>query len=67
MSQEERDLLIRIDTNLINLVREFKGHVLLDDERYKEIKNDDGFQNRVIWMGFGALAVLQIVIHLIIK
>lgn len=62
----ERDrLLERIDTNLVNFLREFKEHVELDNERYREIKRNIAFQDRVIYMGLGAVAILDLIAKVI--
>lgn len=65
MSQDsDHDLLIRINENLINalrsqtaLEREFRRHEESDQKNFS-------FLNRTIWMGLGAVALLQVIFGL---
>lgn len=62
MSKEDRDLLIRMDQNLINLVETFKQHIEDDKRVFKRQSDDIDWLKKITYMGLGGLAVLQVVI-----
>jgi len=64
MSKEDRDLLIRMDQNLINLVETFKQHLEDDKRVFKRHSEDIDWLKKLTYMGIGGLAVLQILIGL---
>ena len=65
MNQDERDMLIRIDQNLINLNNIYLKHVRDDEEKFDKLFKNDELQNRVIWGVGGALVVLNILLKFI--
>ena len=65
MNQDERDMLIRIDQNLINLNNIYLKHVRDDEEKFGKLFKNDELQNRVIWGVGGALVVLNILLKFI--
>ena len=64
MSNEDRDLLIRMDQNLINLVETFKYHLEEDKRMFRKQTDDIDWLKKITYMGLGGLAVLQVVIGL---
>ena len=60
MIQEERDLLIRIDTNLTNMTHTMDAHILTDASSFKEINNKIGWLQKIVFMGLGALALMKL-------
>lgn len=60
MSQEERDLLIRIDANLTNMTTTMNAHILADVNAFNEINSKIGWLQKIVFMGLGALALLKI-------
>ena len=65
MSSEDRDLLIRMDQNLIHLVETLKQHIADDKIVFRRQTDDIDWLKKVTYMGLGGLAVLQVVIGLI--
>jgi len=60
MSQEERDLLIRIDTNLSNLITNFNTHIQVDSLSFKEVNSKIGWLQKIAFMGLGALGLMKL-------
>ena len=61
LNNNDRDLFIRMSQNLENHLSNFKLH-LIDDE---EVKKKVEYLEKVVWMGMGALAVLNIFLKFI--
>lgn len=61
MSQEERDLLIRIDANLTHLTSEMKAHIIADSNAFEKINSKIGWLQKIVFMGLGALAILKLI------
>ena len=70
MSPEEREILIRVDTNVKHMMQEFLGHVKHDNERFEKhdirINKLAGRQNWMLGIGAGIVGVVG-VIGLILK
>ncbi len=67
MNQDDRDLIIRMDQNLINLIRWTENHANEDSDMFTEIKKDNEFSKKVLYMGIGGLFVLQVALKLFFK
>jgi hypothetical protein len=67
MSQEERDLLIRIDENLKNLIQIFEDHTKSDSSIFMKQANAIENLNKIVFIGIGGIGVLQIVLKLFLK
>ena len=62
MNQDERDLLIRIDQNVDNLINRFENHTETDVKTFGEHSDRLKILERAIWLGMGGLALLQFII-----
>jgi len=62
MSQEERDLLIRIDANLKNLVDNFTLHTATDLANFKKQGTDIDWLKKVTYMGMGGLIIINLIL-----
>ena len=62
MSQEERDLLIRIDTNLKNLVDKFTEHIDADNMNFSKQSIDIEWLKKTTYMGLGALIIINVIL-----
>lgn len=67
MNHEERDLLIRIDSNLINLIGRFDNHVIDDKVAFKKNSDEIDFLKKITYMGLGILIVVNLALKLLIK
>ena len=65
MNGEDHDLLIKINQNIDNLLSNFNVHVAQDSIDLKETKGRLGGLEKIVWMGMGALAVLNIILKLV--
>ena len=65
MSQEERDLLIRIDANLKNLVDNFTLHTATDLANFKKQGSDIEWLKKTVWMGLGAITIVNIMLKFV--
>ena len=63
----DRDMLIRIDANLSNLLETFKQHIL--DDKVSFNQQDTRIKNleKAYWIGIGIIVVLNIFFKVIIK
>lgn len=59
MNLDERDMLIRIDENLIHLKEWSEGHEKKDDNRFQELRTQVGWMTKILFMGLGAFAVIK--------
>ena len=64
MDNEDHDLLIKIESNLDNLVSNFFTYCKTVDTRFKDHNGRIRLLERAIWVGFGVVIVLQIVVPL---
>ena len=65
MNGEDHDLLIKINQNTENLLMNFQHHVIQDASDLKETKLRISGLERIVWMGMGALAVLNIILKMV--
>ena len=61
MSQEERDILIRLDQNVTNLIQTVKDHVDTDKASFKEQGGRIKVIERIMYMGLGMLTLIQFI------
>ena len=59
MKEDERDLLIRVDKNLSNLILRFGNHAESDDKRFTEFTGRLKVIERITYLGLGGLAVIE--------
>ena len=59
MNQEERDLLIRVDQNVRNLLDTFASHEKKDIDYQSETNRRLSSIERIMFLGIGGLAVIQ--------
>ena len=64
MTQEERDLLIRIDEKLDNIQIVFEKHCNLDEQKFNDLNRRVAIVERAIWLGAGGLGMLQVILKL---
>ncbi len=64
MSGDDHDLLIKINQNIENLLTNFQTHCISDMSTFKESKARISNLERIVWMGLGALAVLNILLKI---
>lgn len=62
MNQEERERLIRIDENMIHIKEWSTKHDLSDDSRFKEVKTQIGWMQKIIFMGIGIVFFIKLFI-----
>lgn len=69
MDTEHRDLLIRIDANVSNLVSNFEKHLVDDDRRHQEnltkfdkLKVSQEFSSKIIYGIVGAFIFLEFLV-----
>ncbi len=60
MSGDERDLLIRIDTNLTNHIAVMATHVIDDNIKFNEVKKDLAFNNKILYGALGIIAFIEL-------
>ena len=65
MNQEDRDLLIRMDTNLTNLTLLMNNHIMDDRSVFKKQNDDIDWLKKITYMGMGMLIILNIALKLI--
>lgn len=65
MNQEERDILIRLDQNVTNLVKTLEIHIKSDFDCFKEQGGRIKVLERVIWMGFGVIGFISIILKFV--
>lgn len=68
----DHDLLTRIDVNLSNFIKAFDNHIIDDDIRFNDLKeqlkeNNKNIQflNNRYWMIIGALILVEIILRFI--
>ena len=59
MSSEEHDILIRVDTNIKNLMSRIDKHVEDDAKFHEKIEVRVKMVERIVFLGLGGLAVIQ--------
>lgn len=65
MNNEDHDLLIKINQNIENLLTNFNLHVQSDNVTFREIKARTINLERIVWMGLGALAILNVFLKVV--
>lgn len=63
MRQDERDLLIKIDVNLSNLIENVRVHVVADAKAFEKAETKIGLLQKIVFMGLGAFGLLQIILR----
>lgn len=63
MTQEERDLLIRMDEKLTNFINAYHGQRDEEDKRYESLNGRVKVTERVVYMGLGAVTLLQFIMR----
>lgn len=58
-NQDERDRLIRIDTNLENLIKSVECHVVADAKAFEKSDNKIGWLQKITFMGLGIIAFIK--------
>jgi len=64
MNQEDHDLLTQIANDVKHLVKNFDKHIQEDKESFKSQGNDIKWNSKIIWMGLGALALIQFLVNI---
>lgn len=59
MSQEDHDILTRIDENMIHIKAWAEKHDALDDDRFKEVKAQVGWIQKMIYGVLGIIAFIK--------
>ncbi|UOF78260.1 hypothetical protein [Caudoviricetes sp.] len=61
----ERDrLIIEMHSDLKHLVKNFDGHILLDDKRQQEITQKIDFHQRIVYGGIGIVVAIEFAMRL---
>ena len=58
-----RDLLIRIDEKVSNLIDNYSKHEEEDKIRFGRIETKQESHSKFIWIAVGGISVLQVVLH----
>lgn len=64
MNLEDHDLLTKIDQKLETLVDSVKAHLNDDKESFRKIDGQFAWVYKILYMGLGALAVIQLFVKL---
>ena len=63
MTSEEKELLIRIDEKLTNLVGLYRTHTEEDNQRFDKLYKESDMVKKVLYGGFGAFFILQVIFN----
>ena len=63
VNSTDHDLLTKIDVNLSLHLETMKSHILDDKIAFKKVNDKIDWQNKVIYMAIGALALFKLFIH----
>lgn len=61
LAKGDHDTLVELVQIIKNHVDNFDVHVTTDDTNFKEMKSDIKFNSKWIYIGMGAISVLQII------
>ena len=65
MNEEERDILIRLDQNVANLINTVDSHVESDKQAFRELTEKDKIHDRLLWMAIGIIAFINFALKFI--
>lgn len=64
MNKDDHDILIRVDTNLVNLIDKVETHIDSDDVKFAEHDKILSFHSRIVYGGVGAMFIINLLIVL---
>lgn len=67
VTDNDHDILIRIDANLTNHINLVSRHVQEDEDRFSKVEKDLQFHNKIVYGALGVIVFLQIVSKFLIK